>query len=504
MKHLTAIFIAALLAVSCTAAPNEAKMSRDQLLDKIKGGWAGQTIGCTYGGPTEFKYNGRIIADSVAIPWPEHYIKWYFDNEPGLYDDVYMDLSFMSVFDKEGLDAPVASLANSFANATYNLWHANQVARNNILNGIPAPASGYWKNNPHADDIDFQIEADFAGLMSPGMPNAAAAVCDKVGHIMNYGNGYYGGLYVATMYSLAFVEKDVKKVITEAIKIVPVGSSYRECIDDVIGWCQQNPDWKTTWQLVNDKWSDETTCPKGTKDPFNIEATVNSAWVVIGLWYGDGDFFKTMDISARCGDDSDCNPATAAGILGTMLGYSNIPEKWMPALKEVEDMNFAHTDISLNKAYKMGFDQALQMIARNGGKTDGKTITIIKQTPEPVALEQSFEGLELVGKSTERYNNFRKPYEMEFDGTGVVFAGKVKGKNRAEEDSAEYVAELELTLDGKPEIIKMPLNFATRRVDIYWNYELPQGHHKVTIKWLNPIPDHNVILESTLVYTTKQ
>ncbi|MFB0973543.1 MAG: ADP-ribosylglycohydrolase family protein, partial [Bacteroidales bacterium] len=24
------------------------------LMDKIKGGWAGQTIGCTYGGPTEF------------------------------------------------------------------------------------------------------------------------------------------------------------------------------------------------------------------------------------------------------------------------------------------------------------------------------------------------------------------------------------------------------------------------------------------------------------------
>ncbi|MDE7142448.1 MAG: hypothetical protein K2O33_06130 [Muribaculaceae bacterium] len=30
-------------------------LSREQLLDKIKGGWAGQTIGSTYGGPTEFK-----------------------------------------------------------------------------------------------------------------------------------------------------------------------------------------------------------------------------------------------------------------------------------------------------------------------------------------------------------------------------------------------------------------------------------------------------------------
>ena len=32
------------------------KISEDVLLDKIKGGWVGQVIGCTYGGPTEFKF----------------------------------------------------------------------------------------------------------------------------------------------------------------------------------------------------------------------------------------------------------------------------------------------------------------------------------------------------------------------------------------------------------------------------------------------------------------
>ena len=46
-----------------------------------------------------------------------------------------------------------------------------------------------------------------------------------------------------------------------------------------------------------------------------------------------------------------------------MLGYSHIPEYWMSNLKEVEDMDFAYTTISLNKAYKMSFDQALQVIA---------------------------------------------------------------------------------------------------------------------------------------------
>ena len=35
-------------------------ISKEALKDKIKGGWAGQTIGVTFGGPTEFKFNGTF------------------------------------------------------------------------------------------------------------------------------------------------------------------------------------------------------------------------------------------------------------------------------------------------------------------------------------------------------------------------------------------------------------------------------------------------------------
>ncbi|MCK4701061.1 MAG: ADP-ribosylglycohydrolase family protein, partial [Bacteroidales bacterium] len=162
---------------------------RTKLSDKIKGGWAGQVIGCTYGGPTEFRFNGTMIQEYQPIPWYDGYIKSWYDNAPGLYDDIYMDLTFVEVFENEGLDAPALSHAKAFANADYRLWHANQAARYNILNGINPPESGHWTNNPHADDIDFQIEADFAGLMAPGMVNSATEICDKIGHIMNYGDG---------------------------------------------------------------------------------------------------------------------------------------------------------------------------------------------------------------------------------------------------------------------------------------------------------------------------
>ncbi len=38
-----------------------------------------------------------------------------------------------------------------------------------------------------------------------------------------------------------------------------------------------------------------------------------------------GDFTKSVDIAARCGQDADCNPATVGGVLGVMVGYDKIP-----------------------------------------------------------------------------------------------------------------------------------------------------------------------------------
>jgi hypothetical protein len=180
-------------------------LSKAALQNKIKGGWAGQTIGVVYGAPVEFKYQGSLIDDQLNIPWNEHYVKYWWDKKPGLFDDIYTDLNFVKAFEKHGLNASSDSIAHHWSNTAYHLAHANQASRYNILNGIMPPASGFWKNNPHADDIDFQIEADFIGLMAPGMVNAATEIADRVGHVMNSGDGWYGGVFVSAMYSLAFV-----------------------------------------------------------------------------------------------------------------------------------------------------------------------------------------------------------------------------------------------------------------------------------------------------------
>ncbi|MDE5555505.1 MAG: ADP-ribosylglycohydrolase family protein, partial [Muribaculaceae bacterium] len=398
--HITALTAIAVCAVnffvSCEDSSTQCvTISKARLLDKLKGGWAGQTIGVSYGAPTEFRYQGRVIADSIDIPWgdPDYICDW-MTKFPGLYDDVYMDLTFVETYDRLGIDAPVDSLASAFAHAGYNLWEANQTARYNILNGIMPPQSGHWRNNPHADDIDFQIEADFAGLMSPGMPNTAATICDNVGHIMNYGDGWYGGVYMAAMYSLAYVSDSVEYVVTEALKCIPDSSRYHRLISDVINVYHDNPDdWKAAWQRCADHWDVTLGCPTGAYVPYNIDAALNSAYVVIGLLYGKGDFGRTIDIATRCGQDSDCNPASAGGILGTILGYENIPAQWLEPLQRAENMTFAYTSSSLKDTYAKSFKQALQVIERNGGKVKDDDVIIRCQIPRPVRFEQSFGGL---------------------------------------------------------------------------------------------------------------
>ena len=120
----------ALVAAAVLALGAQAKtvtLSRATLLDKIKGGWAGKTIGCAYGGPTEFKYPGRMIPDSTHIAWNDTLVAHYYKYLPGLYDDIYMDLTFVDIFEKKGLHAPVSDFAHAFATAGYPLWRPIRV-----------------------------------------------------------------------------------------------------------------------------------------------------------------------------------------------------------------------------------------------------------------------------------------------------------------------------------------------------------------------------------------
>lgn len=480
-------------------APKVITFTKEQLKDKIMGGWAGQTIAVTFGGPYEFRFDGTFIQDYQPLLWYDGYLKKTMIENPGLYDDLYMDLTFVDIFEKYGLDAPVDSFANAFAHAGYMLWHANQAARYNLLNGLKAPQSGYWMNNPHSDDIDYQIESDFAGLMSPGMPNTASKISDKIGHIMNYGDGWYGGVFVGAMYTVAFTSSDIHYIVNEALKTIPRKSTYYQCISDVIKWQKQYPgDWHQTWFELQKKWSSDIGCPDGVFNAFDIDSKLNSAYVVLALLYGNGDYTKTLKIAARCGQDADCNPSTVGGVLGAMLGYKKLPSYWKMGLKEAESIDFKYTTMSLNKVYEVGFKHALQNISRNGGKIIDDKVTIAVQEPKTVKFEQGFTNMRPLQKTDLSHDLNTSELSFEFTGTGFVLKGEAVKKNS---DASDYTFQAEVYVDGeKTETAKLPTNFTTRRHDICWKYQLANGKHTIRVKVLNPNKDYELNSSEYLVY----
>lgn len=69
MRKIITICIIGLFALNVQAQPVKTlKLSDKELLDKIKGGWAGQTIGVVFGAPTEFKFTGTYIQDYQQSP----------------------------------------------------------------------------------------------------------------------------------------------------------------------------------------------------------------------------------------------------------------------------------------------------------------------------------------------------------------------------------------------------------------------------------------------------
>jgi hypothetical protein len=375
--------IAAALAGAAIAQQSDfRRISMGDLRDKIAGGWAGQMIGVSYGAPTEFRSNGKIN-DAVLPKWTPDRVSNSLNQ-----DDLYVDMTFAAVLDEKGLDATSDDFGAMFRDAGYSLWHANLAARRNLKRGIPGSQSGLPQFNAHANDIDFQIESDFIGLMAPGLFQSANDLAWRAGRVMNYGDGIYGGMFVSGMYAAAFFESDPRRVVEQGLACIPAKSPYGRLIADLLRWSKQHPgDWRKAWESIEKKWDRNDPCPEGALRPFNIDAKLNGAYIALGLLYGGRDFGKSIDIATRAGQDSDCNPASAGGILGVLLGYKAIPDEWKGGIPAIADKKFAYTNYSFRTIVDSTVNRSLALVKRAGGQVEGETVLVKTQAPQAPKLE---------------------------------------------------------------------------------------------------------------------
>lgn len=285
------------------------------------------------------------------------------------------------------------------------------------------------------------------------------------------------------MYSLAFVYDDIEKIIKESMKILPQESNTYEIAKDIMQWHGENPkDWKYTWKKLDEKHV------KASKNSA-IYAPFNMAYILVGLVYGEKDFGKTIDISTRCGLDSDCNPSNAAGILGAIIGYSQIPEKFMEPLKPYEEtINFSGTSYTMAKTYAVGYSQALKVLKKYGAEISKESVKIKVEMPEPLKLEGEKPNFKFVNNDKIIFDENTASAKRNFNGCGLYISSdwtrNIKERPNSQNDAVESVAEFEIYVDGKLErTSKFFYNeFFKKKSTVHLNYGLTEGAHTLEIR----------------------
>lgn len=353
------------------AAPEAgaATLSDREVRDSIRGAWAGGIAGAAWGAPIEFDFNGRIVPRRRMPGYSMARANHYTFDEKGGPDETYVELPFLDPLSRDPY-AGWPEWATAFSASRFRLFSANLRARQNLRRGLAPPASGDPDNNPFAYNIDFQIEADFAGLVAPAQPGAAVDIAWRAGHLMNYGDGVYGGVMVAAMTAEAFRARSLGQIVQAGRLAVPEGSSYRAMIEDVIGWHRAYPgSWRKTWQLLERRWNKHD--PSAKRDPrhvdheFNIDAKLNGAYILLGLLYGRGDFTRTVKIAIRAGQDNDCNPNNAGSVIGAWRGFRRLPARFRKGLEL--DNPIRQTGYTLRRTIKATLEAAQRITVAGGG-----------------------------------------------------------------------------------------------------------------------------------------
>jgi hypothetical protein len=88
-------------------------------------------------------------------------------------DDIYVEMTFLRTLELHGFDVSIRQAGIDFANSGYRSGTPTRPGATTCAPASPRPTRAP-QFNKHADDIDYQIEADFSGLIAPGMPNRSS------------------------------------------------------------------------------------------------------------------------------------------------------------------------------------------------------------------------------------------------------------------------------------------------------------------------------------------
>lgn len=313
-------------------------LTDDQLYDKMLGAWLGRGAGCVLGIPVEGWTRPKIRewAEILGQPYPlaeywrevprrgkhysepiEGFLKDRIDHI-GPDDDLAYTVLGLLILEEAGVDFTSADVGRLWLKYLPMACTAEHIALENLKKGLQPPATGLT-DNPFVEWIGADIRSDPWGYAAPGLPQAAADFAYRDASVSHIMNGTYGEMFFSAVIASAFVERDPIRCLEIGLTEIPSKCRLAETVLETLDWCQTDRSWETTHDRIAQKY-----------DGMNMAHTLNNAALTVaGLFYGEGDFEKTISLTVMGGMDTDCTGATAGSIMGVILGAKNLPGKWI-------------------------------------------------------------------------------------------------------------------------------------------------------------------------------
>jgi ADP-ribosylglycohydrolase len=378
-------------------------LSVKQYEDAVYASWIGQIIGNTYGLGYEFKFIDEPGPD--MFPYGYSFTLQDLKKHNGAYSDDDTDIEYMYLIQMEnnGIEPTYKQLAEAWKkHVKERVWFANRMAVNLMHAGHFPPVTGSIGFNSEWFQIDPQLVNEIWAVTSPGMLDYAVDKSEFAARITSDSFGLEPTLHYAAMYSSAFFEKDVNKLIDIGLEQLPKDSRFVKIVEHVKSLYRQYPnDWENAREIVKQNYF--------IIDDYNrhswaaVDANLNGALGIMALLYGQGDFQKTLDYSCAFGMDADNQAATMCGLLGIVNGFDSIPNGLMFPFENIE--------------WEKPFNDSYKMITREGLE-DASITNLAERTVaqgEKIILANGGEIIEKEGELYYRINTnaeFLAPFEL--------------------------------------------------------------------------------------------
>src|SRR6266511_248004 len=371
-KILPAVLGSMLIAVPSVPAAKTLRLTRAEYQDRVQAVWTAQIIAVLMAWPHEHQ-----VASTVRLEnFPRKYTAAPVD------DDWYYEMCAVRAFEKYGVHLSVAQLGRQWLENHCGSWGSSEQARLNLEKGITPPATGHPRHNKLWFTIGPQFSSEVYGALAPGLVNVAGRMAREYGHLNGYAEGADGAVFMAAMVSLAFAETDTKQIVRQAAQMLHPLSPYRQCLDRIIALADAGKSFEEIVGAVEDRWHLEY--------PATNNAVPNGGIVAACVWFGDGDFLKTVNLAARAADftDADCNAANAASVVAASHGMKCLPQHLVAQLgdrivgAEMGGVKLTPpVDERISRLSERAAAIGEKIVVANGGKLSGDKISIPLQRP---------------------------------------------------------------------------------------------------------------------------